>query len=60
MSIYATLARSSGAYGNDLERLHVDLLAAERTLADYEAAKITWETHRTATSALKQIAGNLA
>jgi hypothetical protein len=54
-----TKGRASVAYGEELDQLQQDLASAERTIADHEAARVKWETVRSALSALKAISGNL-
>lgn len=52
-------ARASESYGEMMKQTGLDLLKAEKTIADYEAVKIRWETARSLLSTQKQIIGNL-
>lgn len=51
--------RASDSYQEMMKQTATDLIRAEKTIADYEAAKIRWETARSLLSVQKQIVGNL-
>ena len=52
-------ARSSDSYQEMMKQTGMDLIRAEKTIADYDACKIRWETARSLLSVQKQIVGNL-
>lgn len=52
-------ARASESYGAMMKQTGKDLILAEKTIAEYEATKIKWETARSLLSVQKQIVGNL-
>lgn len=54
-----TKGRASLRYGDDLKQLQKDLYEAESTLARHEAARIRWESIRSALSSWKAITGNI-
>jgi hypothetical protein len=51
--------RASLRYGDDLKQLQNDLYEAEQCLSKHEAARIRWETIRSALSSWKSISGNI-
>lgn len=51
-----TYGRASVGYGEALDRLANELAQADRAIADYEAARIKWESLRSALSVLKSAA----
>jgi hypothetical protein len=54
-----TKARASVAYGETLDQLQMDLTAAEKCIADHEAARVKWESIRSALAVLRATSSNL-
>ncbi len=52
-------ARSSESYGAAMENLRSQLENAERVIADWDAAKVAWESARSLLSIQKQIVTNI-
>lgn len=53
-----TFGRASIAYGEAMEALAIDLQEAERVVAAHDAARVKWESIRSALSCLKAVTGN--
>lgn len=51
--------RASVLYGEALDQQQKELYEAERTVANYEAARIRWESLRSALSTWKAVSGNI-
>lgn len=54
-----TKGRASAIYGEALDRLSAELLMAEKTIAEHEAARVRWDSARTVSSSLRAIAANV-
>lgn len=57
MSAAEHIARASDGYGEAMKKLGGDLLAAEQTVAEWDAAKTKFEAARSLLSVQKTIAG---